>query len=124
MMSRKKIFLSTPPAHGVFLQANRTRSAKVSCVSLFRRYPVELSGPLLIKESALALIAAAPMFVATRNKEIFSWPNALVPGFVLIEVGAFDNDEGNIVRVGVRARIESGLELGKRCVRTLVGIAQ
>src|SRR4029077_17749694 len=95
----------------------------VSDVSLLRRYNVELPGPLLIEERAFGLVAAAPVFVATRNEKEFARPNALFARFILIQVGAFDNDQGDVVGVGVHARIIPGIELTERCVGALVWIA-
>ena len=56
----------------------------VSDVALVRRYTVEPSGPLLIKERAFGLVAAAPVFVATGDEEEIARPNALFAGFIFI----------------------------------------
>src|ERR1700686_768160 len=61
-----------------------TRFEMASFVSLLRRYTVELPGPLLIKERAFGLVAAAPVFVATWDEEELARPNTLFAGFVLI----------------------------------------
>jgi hypothetical protein len=37
-----------------------------------------------MKECAFGFVAAAPMFVATRDEEEFTWPDTLFAGFILI----------------------------------------
>src|SRR5258708_7515922 len=64
--------------------SHRTRFAMVSDVSLVRRYTIELPGPFLIKERAFGLVAAAPVFVATWDEEVFAWPYTFFAGFIFI----------------------------------------
>src|SRR5438132_13966528 len=91
--------------------------------SLLRRYKVELSRPFLVEERAFGFIAAAPMFVSTRHKKEFAWPNTLFSSVIFIQVRAFDDDQGNIVRVGVHTRIVSRIEFSECCMRALVRVA-
>jgi hypothetical protein len=51
---------------------------------LLRRYGIEFPRPFLIKERAFGLVAAAPMFVTTRDEEEFAWPDSLFACLILI----------------------------------------
>jgi len=86
----------------------------VRALSLLRWYDVELPGTFLIKHGAFGLIAATPVFMATRNEEELAWPNALFAGIIFVQVSAFYADDGNIIGVTVHSRIVAGIELGKR----------
>src|SRR5882724_11465704 len=75
---------SATPALFLAPTSDGTRLALVSDVSLLRRYKVELPGPLLIKERAFGLVAAAPVFVATWDEEVFARPDTFFTGFIFI----------------------------------------
>src|SRR6266478_1651235 len=87
-----------------------------------RRYKVELSRPFLVEERAFGFIASAPMFVSTRHKKEFAWPNTLFSSVILIQVRAFNDDDGNIVRVSVGARVVSRIEFSECGMRAFVRI--
>ena len=55
-----------------------------SVVLLLRRYDVELPGTFFIKKRAFGLIAATPVFMATRDEEEFARTDTLFAGFIFV----------------------------------------
>src|SRR5437868_3573376 len=94
-----------------------------SLVVSLRRYKVELSRPFLVEERAFSFIASAPMFVSTRHKKEFARPNTLFSSVILIQVRALNDDERNIVRVSVGARIVSRIEFSECGMRAFVRVS-
>src|SRR4029077_12396096 len=104
---------------------DRRRPTREFCLDgahppLLRGYAVEFARPFLIKHCAFGLVAAAPMLVTARDEEEIAGPDALFACLILIQIGAFDDHDGNVVCVRVHARIESGIELSKCCMWALV----
>src|ERR1700739_3501797 len=92
-------------------------------ILLFRGYEVELARAFLVEQGAFGFVAAAPMFVATWDGDVFAWANTLFAGFILVQVSAFDDHAGHVVGVGVPAGVEAGLELGERGVGAFFWVA-
>ena len=64
---------------------NSSSDLRLCCRSLLLcRYKVELAGAFLIKQSALGFVAAAPMFVAAGDEDIFAWPDSLFASIILV----------------------------------------
>src|ERR1043166_8567375 len=68
--------------------------------ALLHRCQIKLPRSFLIKQRAVGLVAAAPVFVAARYSEEISRSHSLLPVVVLIQVGAFDDRDPYIIGVG------------------------
>src|ERR1039457_285640 len=80
---------------------------------------IEFSRSLLIEKRAFRLVTAAPMLVAARDSDEISRPDALLTGFILIQICSFDDDQPHIARMRVHSRVVPRLELRECSVRTL-----
>ena len=73
------------PMDTSFIESRRPRAQLCqSRVPPLRWYKVEFPGPFFIKECAFGLVAATPVFVATRDKEEIARPDTLFVCLILI----------------------------------------
>ncbi len=84
---------------------------------LIRRQHIKLARGFLVEKSAFAGVAAAPVFQLPRDPKEFSRSHAPLARSIPVQVSSPQDDDPDIVRVGVGPRVKAGHELGKRPVR-------
>src|SRR5690242_9262076 len=62
------------------------------------------------------------MLVTTRHSQEISWPYALLPVIVFIQISALNSDYPHIISMRVQASIIAGIEFGKFFVSALVRV--
>lgn len=70
--------------HGPTLESVDCFTGRAVRVLLLGRYEVELAGAFLIEEGAFGFVAAAPVFVAAGDEDIFARADTFFAGVILI----------------------------------------